>query len=379
LTSRNKGARFLFVDGLRGVAAMMVVVYHLRLAVSEVSAKWVWPGLETLLGYGFLGVDIFFVISGFVISYSVRNYLHTPGFLFRFGLRRSIRLDPPYWIAIALELIAIKLGLYLFPALGTTFPSPAKIAAHFVYLQNLLGYGNLVDIFWTLCFEVQFYIVLVGMLVLAKTTSDLLGSRFRRVFVFASAAIAFSWSILIFFGPLNAPDGLFIARWFQFFLGVLAMNCVTAGRVSPAFVLCWLSVLAGVLFGANHAPIGLTTMLISGLLVVAGLRGKMAIWLSGAGFQFLGRISYSLYLLHPVVGWRFIKLLSVLHGSAFTAAQAWAAFFSGIGVSVFSAWMMYRLVEGPALKVCHRIAMDRPLNLRSRLVAAFGRAAGGPQ
>jgi peptidoglycan/LPS O-acetylase OafA/YrhL len=356
---------------------MMVVVFHLRAAVSEVSGKWIWPAVDSLFGYGFLGVDVFFVISGFVISYSVRNYLHTPGFLFRFGLRRSIRLDPPYWITIALELIAIKLGLYLFPALGTAFPSPAKIAAHFFYLQNLLGYGNIVDIFWTLCYEVQFYIVFVGMLVLAKTTGDLFGSRFRRAFTFTSAAIAFSWSILIFFGPLDGPDGLFIARWFQFFLGVLAMKCVTDGRVSPAFVICWLSVLAGVTFGANHAPIGSTTMLISGLLVVAGLRGKMASWLSGVGFQFLGRISYSLYLLHPVVGWRFIKLLSVLNGSPFSVAQAWGAFLAGIGVSVVSAWMMYRLVESPALKLCHRIAMDRPLDVRSKVVAAFGRPAGG--
>ena len=58
--------------------------------------------LETALKLGFVGVDIFFVLSGFVIAYSVREARITPRFLGRFALRRSIRLDPPYWITIAI-------------------------------------------------------------------------------------------------------------------------------------------------------------------------------------------------------------------------------------------------------------------------------------
>ena len=121
--------------------------------------------------------DIFFVISGFVIPFSVRNVKHTPGFLLRFAVRRSIRLDPPYWLTIILELSAIKLSLMLFPGLGTPFPSVEQILAHFVYAQELLGFGSIIVIFWTLCYEVQFYIVFVSALVLARALRGRLGDR----------------------------------------------------------------------------------------------------------------------------------------------------------------------------------------------------------
>ncbi len=89
-----KKQRFLFVDGLRGVAALAVVLFHFRGAVNETAGDWIWPVFEKLFSYGYLGVDIFFVISGLVIPLSVRNAKHTPGFLLRFAVRRSIRLDP---------------------------------------------------------------------------------------------------------------------------------------------------------------------------------------------------------------------------------------------------------------------------------------------
>ena len=92
---RMKKQRFLFVDGLRGFAALAVVLFHLLIAVNQTAGDWIWPVFEKLFSYGHLGVDMFFVISGFVIRLSVRNAEHTLGYLFRFAVRRSIRLDPP--------------------------------------------------------------------------------------------------------------------------------------------------------------------------------------------------------------------------------------------------------------------------------------------
>src|SRR5262245_44222872 len=100
----KREGRFVFIDGLRGIAALSVVLYHFNEAVIRQSARWVPHVVEAVLHRGFLGVEIFFVISGFVIAFSVRDGNYTPGYLFRFCLRRSIRLDPPYWATIALEL-----------------------------------------------------------------------------------------------------------------------------------------------------------------------------------------------------------------------------------------------------------------------------------
>src|SRR5262245_59986169 len=154
--------RFLLIDGLRGIAAISVVMFHLDLAITRSSPGWTPALIHALLREGFLGVDIFFVISGFVIAYSVRNGDYTPGYLLRFWFRRSIRLDPPYWFAIAAEIILIIAGLRFLPELHTPIPTAQNVVAHVFYAQNFYGYDNILTIFWTLCYEVQFYLFLVG-------------------------------------------------------------------------------------------------------------------------------------------------------------------------------------------------------------------------
>ena len=106
---------------------------------------------------------------------------------------------------------------------------------------------------------------------------------------------------------------------------------------------------------------GITALVVAWLFIFAGIRQKMASWLSDTLSQFLGRISYSLYLVHTVVGWRFIKLTRELYGSDFSPLLAWLAMFGGVAVSVFSAWIIYRFIESPSLRISHKIKIDRPL------------------
>src|SRR4051794_15898753 len=90
--------RSTYVDALRGIAAFSVACYHItRYGPLPEPASQIIPGvLQRWFDYGWMGVQVFFVISGFVIAYSVRNARVTPGFLGNYALRRSIRLDPPY-------------------------------------------------------------------------------------------------------------------------------------------------------------------------------------------------------------------------------------------------------------------------------------------
>src|SRR5579872_7415052 len=92
--------RLAFVDGLRGVAALAVMLYHL---VGRTSAG-------VLTQYGFLGVAIFFVLSGFVIASVVGDRRVDAGFLGRFALRRMVRLDIPYWLNIALAIALLQIA-----------------------------------------------------------------------------------------------------------------------------------------------------------------------------------------------------------------------------------------------------------------------------
>ena len=164
--------RFVFIDALRGVAAFYVLVYHFhgQIAVGS-STRHVPDFVRAVFEHGDLGVQIFFVLSGFVISYSVHRAWVTPGFIGKFALRRSLRLDPPYWALIFVNyLIArYKRGPV---AAGRDLSEWQVVLANCFYLDNLLEYPSIVKVGWTLCFEIQFYltyIVLFGvMLHMAK-------------------------------------------------------------------------------------------------------------------------------------------------------------------------------------------------------------------
>src|SRR5690349_15372888 len=98
---KSKAERFRFIDGLRGIAAVAVVLYHWSGSINGLPGATVVPAfLQQSLQTLWTGVEIFFVISGFVIAHSIHGQRITPRFLGRFALRRSIRLDPPYWLAV---------------------------------------------------------------------------------------------------------------------------------------------------------------------------------------------------------------------------------------------------------------------------------------
>ena len=158
--------RFTFLDALRALAATGVAAYHIGRygpvahAAQEAMPRW----LESSLKYGWVGVQIFFVLSGFVIAYSLRATRVTPAFVAQFAVRRSLRLDPAYWTTIALVLLlsAFIPSVFADPNLEGDPVSAGQVAAHLFYLQNILGLGNISVGFWTLCIEVQFYLTLIA-------------------------------------------------------------------------------------------------------------------------------------------------------------------------------------------------------------------------
>src|SRR5436190_11512452 len=92
-------SRFTYVDALRGLAAFWVAGHHFYPGVSNhYQAPSFFEPLPTILFYGGCGVDVFFVLSGFVIAYTVREAQITFGYFGNFMLRRSVRLEAPYWV-----------------------------------------------------------------------------------------------------------------------------------------------------------------------------------------------------------------------------------------------------------------------------------------
>ena len=212
--------RLVFVDALRGLAALAVAFFHFYSQLSTPDSPRWGAFAQYVFSNGDLGVYVFFVLSGFVIACSLHNIRINARVVGKFALRRSVRLDPTYWTVIALTYVVMILQTSL---LGWETPNPpgaVDLLANMFYLDNLLGYRSVVAVGWTLCLEIQFYLtyVLLGWLTCAVASSGK-PSAWIRVLVFIPLA---SCAMLTFAGvlPIHQP-GLFLPYWFIFFLGVV--------------------------------------------------------------------------------------------------------------------------------------------------------------
>lgn len=342
-------ARMTLVDGLRGVAALMVLAFHFCMAarLPQEPAAWMPDAVEWVLEHGWLGVQLFFVLSGFVIAYSIRGQAVTPGFVGRFALRRAIRLDPPYWVAIAVEVA-------LFAWIGTSWegsadaPRPAQVAAHLMYLQEILGLGHVVGVFWTLCLEVQLYVGFVLLLLLAQRLTRTRGEAPRgreALFLLPFVPVlvlSFRWLAV---GGSSMPWATRYA--YMFMLGALACWSLE-GLVRARWLVLLVAATLVSITCVRWEPMAVVALLAVGLLALGGRTGGLWRWLNWRPLQWVGRRSYSLYLLHLIVGDRLVRWVLAAHGR--TPLTFLAACALGLGASLAAAWLLHRCVEEPSTR-----------------------------
>lgn len=338
--------RLRFIDGLRGVAATLVMLYHL---VGRTTAG-------ALTHRGYLGVAIFFALSGFVITSMLSARRMSPGFLGRFAVRRMVRLDIPYWVNIVLVLLMMRLAARF----GAPQPpiGAGQVIAHLFYLQDLLGYPEISSVYWTLCFEVQFYLALALILWGAQRVGVL-----HRAYFIAAFLLLTGVSVLMSMNLLPTPRGTMFSFWWAFALGGLCYWTLT--RQVPAAYLAVSCVAILCTASAAHGDWRLTTVITVAAIFLAGRRNAMGRWLADPVSQFLGRISYSLYLCHPLFGWS-------AQSFALRYLNQWGALVVGLAVSIVSAWLTYRLVERPGITLSHRVSLSAASSDRaaSRVSAA---------
>lgn len=349
--------RIATIDGLRGIAALLVVLFHLHEAVSRTATDWLWGPIDWIARNGFKGVDIFFVISGFVIALSVSKGAPTFSYLGRFIARRSIRLDPPYWVSIAIELALIAISARVLAA-AVTWPdtSIAALLSHVFYAQEILGYGSIVAVYWTLCYEIQFYIAFVLLVVLQ---AKLPASPHRSAFAAGFAAALFVTSVgVMYWRPDGFPNGVALDRWFQFFVGVLTYRAVAGySSMRPLIAACAVIVAAVLLSGSpvtHLIPVG-----VAGWLVLCSRDMRWGKLLAAKPVRALGLISYSIYLFHASIGWRFVSLMQRLIPGNWTSGTAILVYLAGIVLSVGAAAVLWWLVERPCLRLCQRVKLPR--------------------
>jgi peptidoglycan/LPS O-acetylase OafA/YrhL len=350
--SKREG-RLPFIHGLRGVAAASVTLFHLydSTPVTEHLAMVLPSFMDGLLRLGFLGVDLFFVISGFVISLTLHNRLRTIPEWGRFFLRRQLRLDPPYWTTIALSIVSALALNAIRPSVHAPVPSVSDVVVHLFYLQDFLHRKSIVGIFWSLCFEVQFYLFF-GALVLARVRWNISGRLFGWLMM-----PLYLLSVACFWHLVPYPDGLFISRWFEFFTGVIVYMYwrkeFSLPQVSIYLGLLLIVILVNPATDNEIAQVTAVTVMIIGLTFLLAVEsGGVQTWLSSRVLRYLGDISYSLYLMHALVG---IRLLKILVGERSTVSGTLAMYAVALVVSIAASDLLFRTIERPSMRLSHRL------------------------
>ena len=367
--------RFLALDALRGIAALAVVFYHVQGAFSRAPQPWMPGALAVLFRQGHFGVDAFFVLSGFVIAYSVRDGAWTMAYLGKFALKRSLRLDPPYWVAIGLEIGLMALGLVIMPSVATMpVPPRGQILAHLVYAQGLLGYREILPNIWTLCYEVQFYITLITVLVIGETLARRFGPRSRKTFLALVFGVLFFASLGVYNHWLpHAARGLALERWSEFFVGALAWWTVAGVVGWPLLVVAWFANV--VLAHRADAPIEITIVVaVSALCIVSATAPRFDRVFQWRPLQFLGAISYSLYLYHPSISWRIVALVQHFAGASLPPILGVATWFAAVGGAILLAVMAWRFIERPSQALGRRASSCRARARPAILSPSLGRA-----
>ena len=332
MTVRSKTERLTEIDSLRGFAALWVVVFHLSFGVryfwlrsDPVAAARVTPFSTNI--QGLLGVDLFFLISGFVIFMTLERSASIKDFAFS----RFSRLFPAYWACLFATTAASLLAPEPVQTIGF-----AQFVANFTMLNTFVGYRPIETVYWSLSYELAFY----GMM-----ASIFAAGAMERIEWIGGAWLALSAFLFTIFPSLGAtiPWRLQAASILPytplFFAGILVYRGRTsgwtasrAGLLLACFVVRLCSVEKGLALSGTAAILAIFTAATLG----------WAPFLRWRPLVFLGGISYPLYLIHHSIGYRIQSAMVLQMGTS-----AIAGFLISLSAVALLAWGISVVIERP--------------------------------
>lgn len=320
------------IEGLRAVAVLLVVIYH---------CGWSWAG------GGFVGVDVFFVISGFLITgLLLRESSRTGGVsLPRFYARRAMRLLPAAGVVVVATVVASALWLPPLRLPGILWDALATNAYAMNFRLALVGTDYLnadaepspLQHFWSLAVEEQFYFVW-PLLIIA------LGRWRRTLGIVLILLTSASLAVGVWQTRANAGWAYFGPHTRAWELAVGALLALTALRLPRIFAWLGLAAVAAgaVLYTASTPFPGYAALLpvLGTAAVIAGGTGRSAGLLGLAPLQWIGKLSYSWYLWH----WPALQLAPHALGRPLSVPENLVVALGALLLALGT----YHLVENPA-------------------------------
>lgn len=319
--------RLLELDALRGLAALSVVLFHYTTRYQELYGHTTQPLVRFDLGHH--GVNLFFMISGFVIFMTLNKTRRTADFV----ISRFSRLYPTYWAAVCITFAL----MHRFELPGKAVPIHV-LAVNLTMFQEMFGVKHVDNVYWTLQVELIFYLLMLGLF------------HFRQLkrielILFIWLGVRLAYLILPSFAeiePSYVIGKLLIQSFIPFFaLGIVFFRMRETENRSTQHIALIIASMLLIYFGE-----GFDVFLVACLFTAifwSFISGRLTI-LTAAPLVFLGTISYSLYLLHENIGWAIIYTMEQRGDDTHLAIAV------ALLMSLALATAMTYLVEKPALK-----------------------------
>ncbi len=344
------------LDGIRGLAIVAVTLYRFRAAEFAEATGNAW--LANSLDLGQRGVDLFFVLSGFLITGILFDAKQQPHYFRNFYARRSLRIFPLYFGVLAAALV-------LLPAIvsGTTLFAQARDLQGWLWLYgtNLLMAGRgewcfgAFDHFWSLAIEEHFYLVWPLVICFSARTTAM---RICATVAVLSGLSRIGWLALGGNGPAASVftlfhlDALLVGAW-------LALAARGPGGLTRLVPWCRLALLVGLV--GILPELLLQKRLLSipssfyacffGALIVLVLtadpRGRLAQFWNTKSLRWFGKYSYAMYVFQPLLipllaGWWSVESLSAQLGSPLAAQLAYLVLmFAATTAAAVLSWHLY--------------------------------------
>ncbi|CAI0924036.1 acyltransferase family protein [Serratia liquefaciens] len=291
--------RLELLDYGRLFAALMVVLYHYTfngISNGKVYSIDLITSISNITKYGYLGVELFFMISGYVIFYSAKNRSAA-----KFATSRVIRLYPAYWFAILFtSLFAFFLG-------GKSMSVNIKeILINLTMLQSLIGVDNVDGVYWTLIFELKFYLFIFAILLFG------LNKHLEKIIVAWGVVIIISY----FFGMENR---VYLGGFYGYFVSGALFAMLRERFTLPRFlVITFLYVIStlyitnrvestGNIVSPGHSPYIITAVITLFYLFFFFQNTTASEKLKLKGSKLAGALTYPVYLIHAHFGYMMLN------------------------------------------------------------------------
>jgi peptidoglycan/LPS O-acetylase OafA/YrhL len=358
------------LDGLRGIAIILVLLHHFTVLTPATAFDATLMQLPIL---GWSGVDLFFVLSGFLITGILVDARGSDRYFASFYARRTLRIFPLYYLVVFLSLVVLPLAPFWYDLLAGP-GAPREQLPYWLYLTNFAVAARdrflhgVLDIAWSLAIEEQFYLLWPAIVWLCPPR--LLGGLCLAVMIAApvarSAALARGFEPLdIYVLPFFRADALatgaclaWATRRYRLDVAAVVAPWVAAVTATVVALACWLDGESWwwgpAMQRAGYSALAIT----SGAMLLTAISRPRAHWwprlLNAGWLRAFGKYSYCLYLIHlPVM--RTVREFVWAPDQFATLGTPWLGqllFYALATAPAFAiAWLSWRFFEAPILRL----------------------------